>query len=239
MRSRTSFPSSSVRGLGGHGRRQGYGQDKYPGIRIAEQIFESRSERSKAQDLVKVAQIAPNLEIWLASPNRFDIEGVDSPDAKLIFSHKSKMSQAVDLAKLAKKRVPMEIWVQDTSQYDLEGIDTPKGKHDATKRYKTIQRFKIQKKSLILKKPKKPEGRKLPTTEEIVKKATETFQEEQVKKGLPSITPEVSELKEAGLITEARDDLMRTESKVSSAVEQYIHDLDSELREQGYTIVPL
>lgn len=252
LRSSTAFPSTSVKGLHGTGRSKGYGRDKYPGIKLlgeeshksdkqrAQIAFDARSERSKSQDLVQLAEITPDLQAWLRSPNRLDFQGVDTPNARLIFTHKSRQAQAADLARAAKRKVPLEIWIKDTAHADLLGVDTKTAKHGSTEKpHRIVRKFKIEKKGMVPRKLKRPEGRKLPTTEEIVKKATETFKEEQAKKGLPSITPEVSELKEAGLITKARDDLMRTEAKVSSQIEQYVHELNEQLEPEGYTIVPI
>jgi hypothetical protein len=208
----------------------------YPGINVAREVFEARSQRSKTQDLLKMADIAPSVTAWLKCPNRLDLPGLDTADADLVFSHRSKRSQAQDLARAARRKVPLEIWIRDTAHSDLEGVDTKR------KEPKTVKRFKICRKDQAKETEKKidPKGRKLPTKPEIIERAKEKFLEEQARMGLPTITPEEQELKEGGYFEGARAELMRgEESKVSGEVLKYIDDLRSELEPQGYTIVPI
>jgi hypothetical protein len=39
---------------------------------IARQNFEKRSKRSQVQDLIRMAPLAPNLELYLKYPDKFD-----------------------------------------------------------------------------------------------------------------------------------------------------------------------
>lgn len=256
LRSGRSLPSSSFKGL--HGK--GYGsRDKYPGINkavdfrksdkiVAEMAFAARSKRSQSQDLIRMAPVTDNLEVWLHNPNRYDFQGVDTADPKLIFSHKSKRAQAADLAKAA-KRVPLEIWIRDTAHADLEGVDTKNAKQGSTvKRERVVRKFKVMpkeeaKKHDELKKAetKKTEekGHHLPSSEEINARAVEMFQEKQTKAGLPNVTPEKKELSEAGLLQAARQDLMTTSAKVDSQVLEYVHNLNSELEPMGFRVVEI
>jgi hypothetical protein len=208
----------------------------------AKMLFENRSQRSQTQDLLRLAPIAPNIEVYMAAPNRYDWPGVDVPDPALIFSHKTRREQASDLAKLAGK-APLEIWIEHTNRYDFDNIDTPRGGkavplvEQKTAVTKTVRRFHILKKKIAEPAREEP-TRKMPSKAEIEQHAREIFMEEQAKTGLPSITPEVSELREAGLIQKAQAELMRSETTVAdSQVEQYIHDLGAELEPLGYAIV--
>jgi hypothetical protein len=225
---------------------------------IARKAFEKRSTQSQVQDLIRMAPIAPTLEVYLKAPNRYDFPNVDTPDPKLIFNHKTAREQAADLAMIAPLK-PIEIWIRDTAHADIEGVDTPhaeakKGKEkvsaDTSTRTKT-RRFKVVKKEekeraekLREKAKSKPERtrkkHKLPEKAEILQRAKEMFMENQALSGLPAITPEENELKESGLFEEARSDLMRgEESKVDSQVLQYIDQLKTELEPMGFSIVPL
>jgi len=215
----------------------------YPGITVAGEVFESRSERAKTMDLLKMAEIAPNVTAWLQCPNRLDLLGLDTPDAALVFSHRSKRSQAQDLARAARRKVPVEVWIADPSKVDLKRIDTPSSKKPKPRRFKVVEKEEGKKLELKKAESKKVEeekqGRHLPTSEEITERAVELFQEKQAKAGLSSITPEKNELAESGLFEIARQDLMRTGSKVDSQVLEYVHNLNSELEPMGFRVVEI
>jgi hypothetical protein len=200
----------------------------------AEMVFASRNKRSQTIDRVKLGELGASLEAWLQSPTRLELPGFDSPNGRLIFSQKSRQDQVTDLLKAAKK-TPLEIWIKDTKTIDI------KNAKPQAPRERVVRRFKVQKKGLLERKPKKPEplGRKLPTSEEIIQKAKENVMEQNAKKGLPPITPEVSELRETGEISKARDELMRTEATTRSQIEQYVHDLNEQLEPEGFRVVPI
>jgi hypothetical protein len=202
-------------------------------IVVAKTVFESRSKRSREQDLVRLAKISPNISVYVKSPNRFDIPGVDTVQPALLFSRRSKRSRVADLAKLA-RRAPLQLWIGNINRYDLEGVDTPpKDKH--------VRRFKIlSRKDAKKEKPIETRVRTLPTKEEILERAKEKFMDEQSRRGLPAITPEESELKESGLFEVARSELMRSDkTKADSQILQYIGELRNELEQFGFTVVPL
>lgn len=206
---------------------------------LAKVVFESRSQRSQAQDLVRLAQIAPNVQVWLKDPSRWDIPNVDTPDAQRIFEHRTTRQKAQDLARRAKKTRNIELWMGNINKMDIQGVDTPpKGKR--VKRFRVMEKEEGKK---ILEgkiKEKKEPTHKLPTKEEILERAQERFQEKQAKEGLPSITAEEQELKESGLFEVARSELMRGEkSKADAQIEEYVHNLNSELEPMGYTIVAM
>jgi hypothetical protein len=243
--------------LRGHSK---YGKDNIPGKAFAKEIFEGRSKRSQAQDLARFATVTDDVTIWLKAPNRFDLEGIDTPSAQAIFDKRSIRQKAVDLAKRAKKTRNLELWAGNVNRYDFDKVDTPGAKGKRVRKFRVLpkkeaeehakkQRLDKQKEldhqfldGKISKQEyerKRTEGRKLPSSEEITQRAKEMFQEKQVKAGLPSITPEKSELSEAGLLQSAREDLMRTGAKVDSQVLEYVHNLNSELEPMGFRVVEI
>jgi hypothetical protein len=226
----------SVKGsLHGRGNRK-----RYPGINVAREAFEARSERSKGQDLVRLAQIAPNVQIWLKDPSRWDLPNVDTPDAQRIFEHRTTRQKAQDLARRARKTRNIELWMGNINKMDLQGVDTPvKGKR--VRRFRIMEKEEAKKILLEEKvKEKRESTRKLPTKEEILERAQERFQEKQAKEGLPAITAEEQELKESGLFEVARAELMRGEkSKADAQIEEYVHNLNSELEPLGFQVVPI
>jgi len=216
-------------------------QKRYPGINVARQVFEERSARSRGQDLVRVAQIAPSVQVWLKDPSRWDLPNVDTPDARRIFEHRSTREKAQDLARRARKTKNIELWAGNVNRYDFDNIDTPpEGKH--IRRFKVMPKEEGKKLELKRTESKKTEEKKhtLPSKEEILQRAQEMHKEELVKGGLPALSAEESELKESGTFEEARTDLMRGEkSKADAQIEGYIHDLNSELEPMGYRVVEI
>jgi phage gp29-like protein len=194
-----------------------------------------------------MAPLAPSLDVYLKAPNKYDFPNVDQPDPQLIFSHKTHRQQAADLAKLATK-APVEVWVRNTARHDIENVDTPiHRKKRAVLPAKThkfrVKRKEVEKGELAeAEKPKekKPRGRKLPTKEEILEKATEIAMINQVKQGIEPITPETSELLESGVFEEARRELMTGEDTVvNTQILEYVDLLKTELEPMGFSIVPL
>ena len=100
-----AYNSRGGHGYGGQPRRGGFGRKGNKGrsndTQRAQRSFDRRSNQSKAQDLVRIAEVAPNIEAYLKAPNQFDWKGVDCPDPHLIFEHKSPREKAADLSKLA------------------------------------------------------------------------------------------------------------------------------------------
>jgi len=222
-----------------HGRG---GQKRYPGINVAKEAFEARSKRSKTQDLLKMAEIAPNVSAWLKCPNRLDLPGLDTPDAAMIFARRSKRSQAQDLARAARRKVPVEVWIGDPSRVDLQGVDTPGSKKPKPRRFKVVEEEEGKKLELKRAESEKTGEKKhtLPSKQEIIERAQQIHMEKEAKQGLPTISAEESELKESGEFEEARADLMRGEkSKADAQIEGYIHDLNSELEPMGYRVVEI
>jgi hypothetical protein len=219
------------------------GQKRYsdPGIKFAKQMFAGRSERSKGQDLVRLAQIAPDVTVWLKDPSRWDLKGVDMPQAERIFENRTARQKAADLAKRAKLTKDVELWMGNINRLDMKGVDSPpKGKH--IRRFRVMPKEEGKKLELKRAETKKTEEKKhtLPSTEQIIERAQQIHMEKAVKEGLPTISAEPSELRESGEFEEARAELMRGEkSKADIQIEEYVHNLNSELEPLGFQVVPV
>lgn len=247
----------------------GFGRGKRDADTLAAQRnFESRSRRSQKQDLMKFAEIAPNITVYLHAPNEFDWRGVDAPDPHLIFENKNNREKARDLATLATKAKNVEMWVRDTSESDLKGVDTPGSKSMAvkpkTKRFRVIK--KTERKAEVekelkkqLEKPKEPEKQelkaennpikeesehKLPSEEEIYNEAVRMWQKENASARhedfMPSTAPTRGELQEEGLLRAAQLSLMTNESTVANRqTMDYIESVRSELNRIGFDVIPI
>ena len=193
--------------------------------------FEHRTIRSQTQDLIRIADIAPNIEAYLKAPNRFDWSNVDGPDPKLIFSHKSKREQSADLAKLATK-APIEVWIKDTSQHDIQGVDTPlKAKNKETLKGKIIKKFKVVKKDQV---------------EQDAKEAKKEAEKKAAEKPKEAEKAELKTKEEANSPLIEGQNMPTHDEIIAKAKELYMHDNarfpelgtnlpeESELREEGY-----
>lgn len=69
----------------------------------------------------------------------------------------------------------------------------------------------------------------MPKKEEILRKARELSMLEQMRVGLPAITPTEAELKETGMFYEARRSLMTVDADVKAQQMSYLEELASEL----------
>jgi len=265
--SKGSYGSQSRHGLSGSkfGRgKKGFNRE----TQIAREAFEKRSMRSQAQDLVRMADIAPSLEAYLKAPNKYDFPNVDMPDPKLIFSHKTAREQAADLAKCATK-APVEVWIKDTAKHDLEGVDTPNNKDKAkisekTRKFKVVK--KEQKKAEVEKELKKAEEKtkaevkelakaeannpiiesnhKLPSEAEILAEAQRLYQQENFKpiheETMPETMPTKGELSEEGYLQTAKLNLMtKGDTKNERQVFDYVENIRNELQKIGFDVVPI
>ena len=208
------------------------------------------------QDLIRFADLAPNLVAYLKAPNKFDFPNVDTPDPKLIFSHKTVREKAADLAKLASK-TPLEVWIKDTSQHDIEGVDTPQSKNKEPIQTKILRKFRIVKKTP--EKPKESEKPKetslkpkeldvnnplsdkthMPSHAEIVNKAQELYMKDHRDE---TTLPNEADLKseEADYLRNAQIELMTSESgHAEKVVMGYVENLRNELNKIGFDVVPL
>jgi hypothetical protein len=235
----------------GFGRRKG---KEAADTKRAKRNFEARSQRSQTLDLLKVADLAPNIGMYLKHPDRFDWSNVDTADARLIFSRKSVREKAADLSKMA-SRVPLEVWVRDTSQHDLQNIDTPNAKTKGIQT-KILRKFRIVKKDKKTEKPKdevttKPkeeehsplvEGQHMPSEAEILAKAKELWLHDNARfedLGGTQI-PERNELREEGYLKKAQLALMTSEDTQNERkVLDYVGGLKDELEKIGFTVIPI
>lgn len=230
----------------------------------ARENFESRSKQSQIQDLVKMAPLAPNIEAYLKTPEKFDWANVDGVDPKLVFSHKTAKEQAMDLARVAEKAQSVEVWLKNTAQSDLEGVDTPKSKAEIsakTRKFKVVRKEKAKEetekelkkaeekvaelaKSELSQEPTENK-RKLPTVDEIYAEAVQMWQKEN---HLPKhgdmmeniANPTRAELKEEGYLNAAKLRLMTSEdTEASRKTFDYVDNVRQELERIGFTVVPM
>ena len=200
-----------------HGGKKGFQHD----TGVARENFESRSRRSQTQDLLKIADLAPDIQAYLHSPNRLDWANVDQVDARLIFSHKTQRQKAADLSKLAEK-APVEAWIKNTAQSDIQNVDTPplKGKKESVKA-KVIRKFKIVKKSEAEKLKAKAEDANAKDRENYKRDLDSQFREGKLSKEayekarLNAEAPKEKELAKA----EVNDPIIESSHKLPSAKE--------------------
>lgn len=70
----------------------------------------------------------------------------------------------------------------------------------------------------------------LPRKHQILRKAKSIALEQQIRAGLPTITPTEQELKETGMYGEAQVDLMRVDQEALSEQRRYLEEMAGELR---------
>ena len=246
-------------GFGGKGRGKGRSSND---TRLAQRDFGKRSLRSRSQDLVRIAEIAPNIEAYLKSPNEYDWKGVDCADPHLIFEHKSTREKAADLSKMAEK-APIEVWIKDTAQSDIEGVDTPNSKNKANilkkRRFKIVRKEKVKEETEKAKVETKEKAKELeraeptdlnspltdsrmPSHKEILEHAQQLYMKDNGihQDFLGTNLPEETELREEGYLKRAQLDLMTKEdTQATRQVMDYVGNIRAELQKIGFDVVPL
>jgi hypothetical protein len=187
--------------------------------------FKNRSKRSQTQDLHKYADIAPNIVAYLKAPSELDWPGVDSP---------SKLSE------LAKKG-NVEMVVKDVSQKDKPKTNRFKIREKTDKDVdKPKELAKSDDNNPILEKP----THKMPSQDEIFRKAQALYMAEKFKPKYndsePEVLPTRGELAEEGYLQKAKLALMTSEdTQASRATFDYIDNLRGQLEKIGFTIEPI
>jgi hypothetical protein len=211
----------------------GFGKGKRDADTLAAQRnFESRSKRSQNQDLHRFATIAPNIEIYLKAPGKYDWKGVDDPNIL------AKINTVTNLA----KKTPVHMIVKD-------------GKAKKTHHFKIVKKSEAPKE--VAKELAKIEeltknelhnpiidSHKLPSEAEILSKAQSLYMAENFKgkyeDSAPEVLPTKSELREEGFLQKAKLDLMTSQDgKASREVFDYVDHLRGELEKIGFTVTPL
>jgi hypothetical protein len=260
----SSYKGHSGSGYGGQRRSGSSGWHRVgSNFNRAKRAFERRSKRSKFLDLVKMAEIAPDITAYIKAPNRFDYPGIDTVDPALVFEHKSNRAKAQDLAMLATRTKDVEVWFKHTGEFDLRGIDTPvKGKKAVkvsvkTKRFKVVKKSeaaketekeieKVESKVAELKKTEPSDsplvgGQRLPSHAEIVAKAQELYMKENARFGEETLPTEADlRSEESDYLRRAQLLLMTSEDTLAERkVMDYVEGLRAELQKIGFDVVPL
>lgn len=219
----------SYNGRSGHGYgNQKHGRSSWKGsgktkrnTSLAKKSFEGRSRRSKAQDLHKYAEIAPNISAYLKAPGEYDWQGIDTPDK---------------LAGLAKKG-SVRIVVKDGNTKKTHHF---KIAEKTEKKESEKELAKSEDNNPILEKP----THKLPSQKEILEKAQAMYMAENFKPkyndSAPEVLPTKGELAEEGYLQKAKLDLMTSEdTQASRQTLDYVDNLRGQLEKIGFTIEPI
>jgi hypothetical protein len=225
------------RSKGSYGTQQRHGKSSFHGFGrgkhdadtlMAQRNFESRSKRSQIQDLHRFATIAPNIHMYLKSPEKYDWKGVDDPNI---------LAKLNIVTKLAKKK-PVHMVVKDgkaKKEHHFKIIKKSKAKKEPEK-----QELKAEANN-----PIKEEGsHKLPSEKEIYDRAVKMYQEENFKPkyedSAPEVNPTKGELSEEGYLQKAKLSLMTSQDTVASRqTMDYIDNLRQQLEKIGFDIVPI
>jgi hypothetical protein len=86
--------------------------------RKAKKAFNKRTLKSRKSDLTRLAKIAPNIQIYIKNPVRYDFPYVDTPNSSV--DQQLPKEQVQQITKIAANK-PAEVIIRDTNQ--------PKKKH--------------------------------------------------------------------------------------------------------------
>lgn len=199
---------------------------------LAKQSFNSRSPQVKRLDLIRLAPLAPGIDIYLKSPNLYDWPGVDGLAG-------SYPEQAQGIAKLSKEQTDVELIVnsqcEDTTQ---------------TKKFRVVEKDKAQEETekelkRVEEQTDKTTKSNLPSSEEIYKEAIRLWHKENTKpihEGfLENVAdPTRQELQEEGYLNQAKLNLMTSDDTVASRQTfDYVDKIRGELEKIGFTVIPI
>jgi hypothetical protein len=232
-----AYNTRSNSNYGGSNKRSGLirrGKGKKSGfdpIGRAKEAFSRRSEQSQRQDLMMLAPIAPNLEIYLAHPEKYDFPGVDTPP-NVEGLCQLACSQPVDLEvhdTATKQRKKLRIVKKEDAKTEVEAA--AKEAED-----KLIMELQAQENSPIL--PDKPK-RRLPSADEIYMEAVKLWRDQNGY--LEDVAnPTRVELQEEGLLNQAKLRLMTSaDTDAERQTFDYLSGMRQKLNSLGFDIVPL
>jgi hypothetical protein len=200
---------------------------------LARKNFESRSELSQKQDLHRFATIAPNIHIYLKSPNQYDWENVDTPNI---------LEKINVVTKLAKK-TPVHLVVKDDNAKKTTHFKLIKKSEAKKEVEKEIAKIEQLAKSEDANNPLK-EVHKLPTQAEILAEAQRLYMKDNgrmdYQEGVGTNLPERNELQEEGYLNRAKLSLMTSQdTQASRQVLDYVGKMREELSKLGFDVVPI
>ncbi len=198
---------------------------------LAKQSFHSCSPQAKRLDLIRLAPLAPNIESYLKTPNRYDWLGVDGIAG-------SFPEQAQEISKLTKEQSDVELIVNSKVEDATQ-----------TKKFKVIEKAKVkdetEKELEIVETEAKASKRRLPTSEEIYKEAVRLWHKENTKPIHEGFLDDVAdptreELKEEGYLNQAKLNLMTSDdTEASRQTFDYVDNIRAELEKIGFTVIPI
>ena len=199
---------------------------------LANQSFHSRSPQAKRLDLIRLAPLAPNIEAYLRSPNRYDWLGVDGIAG-------SFPEQAKGIASLSKEQPDVELIVNSKCEGQAQ-----------TKKFKVIEKDEAKEETArelerVEEQTDKTTKNNLPTTEEIYAEAVRLWRKENTKPVHEGFLEDVAdptrqELKEEGYLNQAKLNLMTSDDTVTSRQTlDYVDNIRVELEKIGFTVIPL
>jgi len=224
-----SYPSNNRGGgYGGNSRRSGSsyrgGKGRFNPLSKAKEMFSKRSERSQRQDLQRIATLAPNIEVYLEHPERYDLPGVDMPESQ------QYMFDSLCQATCKSESKTCDLTIKDASAKTEKRIRLVKAENKKAELAKVEAEEEAKAKKL---------GRRLPTQEEIYNKAVELWRQDNGY--LDNVAnPDLTELREEGLLNRAKVELMTsTSGEGEKALGGYIDKVRNELLTLGFDVVPI
>lgn len=214
-------------GFGGKGTRKDRSCNPFT---IAKRSFEKRTERAQSQDLKRIATLAPNIDVYLEHPERYDYPFVDTPE--------SQRQNLEGLCKLACNE-PVEINIKDSESRASKKLRVVR--KEAVKGEVEKELLKLEQNALAESGPEKY----LPSEMEIYEEAVRLWQKENAKPKYEGFfdnvaAPTKGELSEEGYLRKAQLNLMTKDStQASRKVDDYLQGVRSELNRLGFDVVPI
>lgn len=193
----------------------------------AQENFDNRSLRSQHLDMIRLAPFAPNIEVYLKSPNRFDWPGIDHA--------KNLTEQAKEISDIKATTDDVSLVVKNpetTKQFKV--IEKDKAKDETEKELKRAEE-----------QADKTTKNNLPTTEEIYAEAVRLWRKENTKPVHEGFLENVAdptrqELKEEGYLNQAKLNLMTSDDTVAARQTlDYVDNIRVELEKIGFTVIPI
>lgn len=197
---------------------------------MAQKDFERRNLRARSIDLIRLAPIAPNIEAYLKSSNRYDWPGVDCIEGSL-------PEQAQEITKLANGKEAVELVVKNRDSpraKQFKVVKKERAKEETEKQLKQVEE-----------QADKTTKSNLPSSEEIYTEAVRLWRKENTKPVHEGFLENVAdptrqELKEEGYLNQAKLNLMTSDDTVAARQTlDYVDNIRVELEKIGFTVIPI
>lgn len=199
---------------------------------LAKQSFSLRSPQAQRMDMIRLAPLAPGIEAYLRSPNRYDWPGVDG-------LADSFPKQAEGIAKLSKEQPDVELIVNSQGEGPAQ-----------TKKFKVIEKDKAKEETekelkRVEEQADKTTKTNLPSAEEIYNEAIRLWRKENTKPIHEGFLEDVAdptrqELQEEGYLNQAKLKLMTSEdTEAARQTFDYVDNIRTELEKIGFTVIPI